>query len=340
METEQTEDDSSVQVVEPRPLEAEDVKKGLSTLGVTFSRQHVYTQCDLQGLHASDIEAIRLFPHLQYINLSSNKLTLLEPLADVCGLLELNVSKNLLTDTKSFASRSLEICNMSYNSIHELGDWSIYKYLRQLSLRGNSISSIGFGLKACQELRVLDLSENQLEKLDDLEGLDLLQLFVSSNRLLALNGVETLKRLQVLDVSSNEISSFSPIDAEKVPRLRQLFAADNKISKIEEIKSLAAFDCLLDLSFQPNPVADLPHYRAQVLYRLPHIRLLDGEHVTAEERVKADVIYGSDIEARREIFESLLPKETFVDRRLVTAELIAQTEMDTFGCYGDAICQH
>lgn len=42
--------------------------------------------------------------------------------------------------------------------------------------------------------------------------------------------------------------------------------------------------------------------------------------VTPEERVKTEVIYGADVETRKEIFEQLLPEETFVDRRLMNEE--------------------
>ena len=63
---------------------------------------------------------------------------------------------------------------------------------------------------------------------------------------------------------------------------------------------------------------------------------------------------GADVETRRDIFEQLLPEETFVDRRLMTQargdrvavpeanagngtqELIAQLEVEQFGCIGDA----
>merc|ERR1719197_256774 len=45
-------------------------------------------------------------------------------------------------------------------------------------------------------------------------------------------------------------------------------------------------------------------------------------------------MYGADVEKRREIFEALLPDEIFVDRRLVTEEMIAQMEEEKFGQRG------
>ncbi|CAK0848064.1 unnamed protein product [Prorocentrum cordatum] len=59
-----------------------------------------------------------------------------------------------------------------------------------------------------------------------------------------------------------------------------------------------------------------------------------GDECSGAEKVKADLIYGADIEERRKIFENLLPEETFVDRRLVTEELIAEEETQRFGQRG------
>lgn len=66
--------------------------------------------------------------------------------------------------------------------------------------------------------------------------------------------------------------------------LRALSAADNQLADLEALRPLAGLQ-LEAASFEGNPVADLPNYRAHVLDLLgPSLQLLDGRPVSAEER--------------------------------------------------------
>ncbi len=55
---------------------------------------------------------------------------------------------------------------------------------------------------------------------------------------------------------------------------------------------------------------------------MPQLRSLDGQDVTHFEKVKADILFGADLENKKEIFKNFLPDEQFVDRRLFVAEQI------------------
>ncbi len=52
------------------------------------------------------------------------------------------------------------------------------------------------------------------------------------------------------------------------------------------------------------------------------MRILDGQDVTHLDKVKADILFGADIENKKEIFKSFLQDEQFVDRRLFVSEQI------------------
>lgn len=182
---------------------------------------------------------------------------------------------------------------------------------------------------------MLDLSENHLLRMENLSGLGLQTLHLAQNRLASLEGATGLQQLQVLNVRHNNISSLSALEPSEAPRLRRLCVSENRITSIEDVAGLQGFPILSDLQLAPNPVEELPHYRAQVLHRLSHLRCLDNETATAEEKVKADLIYGADIQDRQNIFEQLLPEETFVDRRLITKEGIADAELEEFGQEGE-----
>ncbi|CAE8623397.1 unnamed protein product, partial [Polarella glacialis] len=322
---------------DPHPVQSQQVQENLSQLGDAGSRQHAYLRCDLMGVCLTSLDKIRTFVQLQFLNVSRNSLRTLEPLGALRNLLHLNASHNCLIRTQCFtAPEGLETVDMSYNMIVELGEWKVHRYLREVNLRGNFISEIGPGLLGNGELRMLDLSENYIRHLENLDDLDLRTLLLAQNRLTSLEGVALLSKLHVLDVQHNNITSVSALRSEDIPRLRKLKVADNRISQIDELANLASFSFLSDLNVQPNPVSQLPYYRAQVLHRLPRLRSLDSRVVSAEERVKTVLIFGADVETRREIFEELLPEETFVDRRLITAEGIAEMELQQFGRNGDA----
>lgn len=321
---------------DPVGLTEEQVKQGLSQLGDTGERQHAYLRCDLQGLSLTSLTAIRPWEQLQFLNVSRNQLRHLEPVGVLRNLLHLNASHNLLIRSQCFtAPDALETIDMSYNMIGDLGDWKVHRYLRELNLRGNVIKTMGTGLKGNKELRMLDLSENYITELENVDNLNLRTLNVAQNRLNSLEGVQTLSKLQALDARHNNITTISALQAKDIPRLRKLRVSENRISQIRELNNLAEFSFLSDFYLDANPLSELPQLRAQVLHRLPRLRCLDSVQVTAEERVKTDLVYGADIETRREIFESLLPEETFVDRRLMTEEKIAQMELDEFGQNGD-----
>eukprot|EP00397_Hematodinium_sp_SG-2012_P034978 GEMP01037570.1.p1 GENE.GEMP01037570.1~~GEMP01037570.1.p1 ORF type:complete len:582 (+),score=127.74 GEMP01037570.1:210-1955(+) len=313
-------------------LEVEMVKSNLSVLGVTPSENHAYLRCDLVDLELTSLGALRGFQQLQFVNVSKNRLRSLEPLGKLPFLLHIDASRNLLERTQTFGPpRQLETIDLSFNSIGEMGEWAVHRYLRELNLRGNLIQQVPAGaISSNKHLRMLDLSENHLAKIKHYPK-NLEALFLSSNQLRSLDGIETLRRLQVLNVKKNFIKSLAPLRAENSPRLRKLCVSNNNIGSVNELEYLREFKFLCDMFLAPNPLDQLPYYRAQVLYRVPDIRFLDDAVATAEEKVKAGVIYGEETEKSSEIFTHFIPEEEWIDRRLVTQEIVETLEHQMFG---------
>eukprot|EP00747_Dinoflagellata_sp_TGD_P162907 gnl/TRDRNA2_/TRDRNA2_181049_c0_seq1.p1 gnl/TRDRNA2_/TRDRNA2_181049_c0~~gnl/TRDRNA2_/TRDRNA2_181049_c0_seq1.p1 ORF type:complete len:571 (+),score=111.94 gnl/TRDRNA2_/TRDRNA2_181049_c0_seq1:69-1715(+) len=317
------------------PLTGDIITKNMSELGNVTARAHAYLRVDLAKLGLTSVDGISPFQCLQFVNISGNRLRSLEPLGNLRCLLHLNASLNLLIRTQCFAApEQLETVDMSYNLIDDLGNWSSHMFLRELNLRGNFIQRLGPGLLHNKALRMLDLSENSILRIENMQELNLRTLLLAQNRVASLEGVGSLTKLQVLDVRHNEIATTAPLKAEDIPRLRKLCISENQIPHIREVEGLQGFTFLCDLFLAPNPILELPYYREQVLNRLPGLRWLDEEAVSAKEKVKADAIYGADVGKRNEIFSELLPQETFVDRRLVTMENIVAMEQQKFGQQG------
>jgi hypothetical protein len=49
------------------------------------------------------------------------------------------------------------------------------------------------------------------------------------------------------------------------------------------------------------------------------------------ETIKTKVLYGDDVQSMEDIFHKYLAKEEFIDRRLITSEMIEKDEMEEFG---------
>ena len=65
------------------------------------------------------------------------------------------------------------------------------------------------------------------------------------------------------------------------------------------------------------------------MFHIPQLRSLDGVEVISEEKIKAENLHGLDLNDRELIFQSLLPEEKFVDRRIhVVEDIPLETDSD------------
>eukprot|EP01016_Furgasonia_blochmanni_P038707 TRINITY_DN4709_c0_g1_i1.p1 TRINITY_DN4709_c0_g1~~TRINITY_DN4709_c0_g1_i1.p1 ORF type:complete len:282 (-),score=57.79 TRINITY_DN4709_c0_g1_i1:38-883(-) len=217
--------------------------------------------------------------------------------------------------------------DFSFNEIETIKELREHKYIKKLNLNNNNIKKIT-GLSELTNLMDLRLNNNFIEEIENVEGLNLAELHLQGNLLKFVSGLHKLPKLRVLNISRNQIAKLKGL--RDLLALRTLLLSDNKVNKIRELTHIEHLEFLsvLDLCF--NPVQKRRFYRFQVLFKIPHLRCLDGVNVTAEEIVKAENLYGIDVEERRRIFKIILPEEDFIDRRLNTAELIEpETDSDT-----------
>ena len=52
------------------------------------------------------------------------------------------------------------------------------------------------------------------------------------------------------------------------------------------------------------------------------MRSLDGQQVSHKDKVKADILFGHDLLNKKEIYNSYLPDEEYIDRRIFVSEQI------------------
>ena len=81
----------------------------------------------------------------------------------------------------------------------------------------------------------------------------------------------------------------------------------NNIIKVTQFQYIEHLNLLTELDFSFNPVQNKKHYRSQVLFHIPQLRMLDGVDIIAEEKVKAENLHGIDLNDREKIFNTMLP---------------------------------
>lgn len=96
------------------------------------------------------------------------------------------------------------------------------------------------GIEQFQDLRMLDLSHNQLSNIDELSQLSRLSsLYINDNQIYDLSALEKLSALTKLVANNNQIQS---IDALENSKVRQLYLNNNQISNLAVINSLASLE--------------------------------------------------------------------------------------------------
>lgn len=96
-------------------------------------------------------------------------------------------------------------------------------------------------------------------------------LYLQSNCLTSLKGVELLKQLVILDVSYNKIEDTTCL--EQLPHLSSLYINNNCLSAVEKMKSLSGCSSLSTLDLSKNKLEDAEELLT-VLERLTSLRAL------------------------------------------------------------------
>jgi U2 small nuclear ribonucleoprotein A' len=144
---------------------------------------------------------------------------------------------------------------------------------RELDLRGNKIGVI----------ENLGATEDQYASID-----------LSDNEIVKLEGFPHLKRLTTLLVNSNRIARINSNIGAALPKLETLVLTNNRLSNLADLDHLAALVNLQNLCLLDNVVAKRPNYRLHLIYKLPKLRLLDFKKVKLKERQEAKKLFTAE----------------------------------------------
>ncbi|KAE8680738.1 U2 small nuclear ribonucleoprotein A' [Hibiscus syriacus] len=161
---------------------------------------------------------------------------------------------------------------------------------RELDLRGNKIAVIENLGATEDQFDTIDLSDNEIVKLDNFPY---------------------LKRL-------GTYFSHFPCPAEFLPKLHTLVLTNNRLVNLVEIDPLASLPKLQFLSLLDNNITKKPNYRLYVIHKLKSLRVLDFKKVKAKiceiavERLEAENLFASkevEEEIKKESAKTVAPKE-------------------------------
>ncbi|XP_068661130.1 U2 small nuclear ribonucleoprotein A'-like isoform X2 [Aristolochia californica] len=162
---------------------------------------------------------------------------------------------------------------------------------RELDLRGNKIPVI----------ENLGATEDQFDTVD-----------LSDNEIVKLENFPFLSRLGTLIINNNRITRINPNIGEYLPKLHTLVITNNRLVNLVEIDPLASLTKLQTLSLLDNNITKKPNYRLYVIHKLKGLRLLDFRKVKQKERAEAERLFASkeaEEEVKKESAKMLTPVE-------------------------------
>ncbi|KAL3512028.1 hypothetical protein ACH5RR_024745 [Cinchona calisaya] len=143
---------------------------------------------------------------------------------------------------------------------------------RELDLRGNKISVI----------ENLGATEDQFDTID-----------LSDNEIVKLENFPYLSRLGTLLLNNNRITRINPNVGEFLPKLHSLVLTNNRLTNLVEIDPLASLPNLQFLSLLDNNITKKPNYRLYVIHKLKSLHVLDFKKVKQKERLEANGLFAS-----------------------------------------------
>lgn len=144
---------------------------------------------------------------------------------------------------------------------------------REINLRGLKIPAIeNIGILQDQ-FDIIELSDNEIKKLDNFPR---------------------MKRLNTILISNNYISRVGKI-GENLSGLTVLILTNNKITNLSEIDNISSIKNLEHLSLLDNPIAQKINYRLYVIYRNSNLKTLDYTKVQQKEKDAAKEYFTSVI---------------------------------------------
>lgn len=268
-------------------LSTSDIKENLSNLGKgADGRRFVYLDLVLRERRLTNLDTLSNFVHIQVLDLSWNNLSDLRVLGSLLNLCKLDVSHNRLETCLDFEPpRNLQEVDLSFNQLTSFDGIANHRFLRIVRVSDNSIKRMGDGLETLSCLKVLCMANNHVHTIANIDELPIRVLDLTNNQLDFVENIESLDSLQELLVGRNQFSSLAGMSRNMA--LQRIEADNNLIVDLEQMLFVAELPLLTHLNLQGNAMQETSMYRLRVIQRLPALLMLDSIEVMPEEKVAA-----------------------------------------------------
>jgi U2 small nuclear ribonucleoprotein A' len=159
---------------------------------------------------------------------------------------------------------------------------------RELDVRGNKIPAIENLGATDDQFDVIDLSDNEVTRLDNFPRLHRLTTIMACNNRIQRNGSVP-------------------------PTIDTLILTNNRLTSLGDLSALTELPKLRTLSLLKNPVTRVEHYREFVIHSCPALRFFDFQLVKEKDRKEA-----------KRFFKSAAGKKLLEEARPSTEEEVAE----------------
>jgi len=149
----------------------------------------------------------------------------------------------------------------------------------------NPVKERELDLRACK----IAVIENLGATKDQFDCIDL-----SDNEIVRLENFPVLNRLRTLLLNNNKLSHIERGLGDSIANLETLVLTNNKLNNLGDLDALVDLPNLRRLSLLDNPVTKKQYYRLYVIHKLPKLILLDFSKVKKQERATAAKLFGSE----------------------------------------------
>lgn len=285
-------------VIEPAVFQDSAMEAAVRSLLGVDSDKELYTN-DLWQITeftvpdgAETLDDLRLLSYLENLTVQNRRISTLSVLSSLSSLetLDLSGSRFSASELSVLAKlpklKNLTLSNCGLSTIADLEGAS----LEVLDLSSNTLRNLSV-LSDMTAMTELNLQHNAVTDLDALSTLtDLTTLDISHNAVTSLSPLESCTRLNWLDASNNSIATLSAVD--RLPELRYLALNYNKLTDIELLSNCSA---LTELHFNNNEVTyitclsnmsniEVLDFAYNNVYHIPiwndggALRIIDGSH--------------------------------------------------------------
>ena len=229
----------------------------------------------VNGRNMSNLQDFAGLNHLKKLDLSGCRFPAdsLKTIASLPHLKELNLSNCSLSTLSGLENaESLEILDISNNTIRNLEPLSNMSALSELYLQHNAVANLTV-VGGLPELTVLDISYNALTSIAPLTGnVRLTKLNAANNQIGDVSAAASLPMLAELNLDYNSLTDISGLSG--CASLKTLTVSNNQLSSIDALSGMSTLE---RLDFSYNSVSSLPDFGANSA-----MQVIDGSYNALE----------------------------------------------------------